>query len=265
MHKNYKLMIIDLDGTMYRGNERIDEAAPFVQQLVETGQDYIFLTNNSTKTTSDVLTHLQGFDIPVKPEQVYTTSKAAADYVTRESQAPSVYMIGEKGLQQALSEAGCRLVDSEEELQHCDYVIIGLDRHVTYEKLAKATIAVRAGATFISTNADKALPTERGLLPGNGAITSVVETATRTAPLYIGKPESLMLDMILKEKQIEQSDALLIGDNYDTDISTGIRAGVDTAIVFTGFTSKEELEKKKAQPTYKWDHLLQYEHDITLG
>ncbi len=146
----------------------------------------------------------------------------------------------------------------EEELASCDYVVTGLDRQITYDKLAKAALAVRAGATFISTNGDKALPTEKGLLPGNGSLTAVISTSTQVAPRFIGKPEPLMIELILEQKGLSKEEALMIGDNYDTDILAGVNAGIDTALVFTGFTSKEDIAKCEHQPTYQWNHLLEW-------
>ena len=250
MLKKYKLFILDLDGTMYRGSEKIEEAPRFIEELELRGQDYLFLTNNSTKTPQDVVDHLAHFGIRTVPEKVYTTSVLTAHYIVQQKKNPAVYVIGEKALRQSLLEAGCRLVSEEKDLKECDFVVMGLDREVTYEKLAKATIAVKLGAVFISTNADKALPTERGLLPGNGSLTAVVQTATGQKPTYIGKPEPFMLDIILQEKGLTKADVLMIGDNYDTDILSGIRFGCDTIHVNTGVTKKEDVEEKELKPTY---------------
>ncbi len=254
--KSYKLFILDLDGTMYRGSEKIEEAPQFIKELDLKGQEYIFLTNNSTKTPQDVVEHLGRFGIRTVPEKVYTTSVLAARFITQKKERPTVYMIGEEALRQSLLDAGCKLVDEEQDLAACDFVVMGLDRHVTYEKLAKATLAVNKGAAFISTNADKALPSERGLVPGNGALTAVVQTATGQKPTYIGKPEPFMLDIILQEKGLTKADVLMIGDNYETDIMAGIRAGVDTALVFTGFTKADDLKQVNHLPTYQWKTLL---------
>lgn len=254
--KQYKLFILDLDGTLYRGSEPINEARPFMEELKRRGQDHVFLTNNSTKTPEDVRAHLARFGIEADPRRVYTTSMMTARFIVARKKEPLVYVVGEKALRDALTEAGCQLVEEEDQLKRCDFVVVGLDRQVTYEKLAKAAIAIREGATFISTNADKALPSERGLVPGNGALTALIETATGQAPIFIGKPEAYMLEMILAERGLDKEEVLMIGDNYETDIMTGIRAGVDTALVFTGFTQPEDLAKVNRLPTYQWQTLL---------
>lgn len=256
---SYKLFLIDLDGTMYRGTEKIEEAPIFIEQLRKSGQDFLFLTNNSTKRPEDVAHHLASFGIEVGPETVYTTSMATADFIHNRQANAKVYMTGEVGLKSALEEVGCQIVTTEEEAKEADFVVIGLDREITYEKLALASLAVRGGATYICTNGDKALPTERGLLPGNGSIASVITTSTGVQPIFIGKPEALMINLILEEKGLQKEDLLMIGDNYDTDIMSGFNAGIDTAIVFTGFTSEEELKSKEHQPTYQWKNLLEWE------
>lgn len=263
--KSYELLVLDLDGTMYRGNEKIEEAPKFVEALQNAGQPYIYLTNNSTKRPEDVANHLATFDIKADTQSIYTTSVITAQYIAGQKRGANVCMIGEEGLESALLEEGLNLMTEIDDVHKCDYVVIGLDRNITYEKLSKAVLAVRAGATFISTNADKALPTEKGLLPGNGSLTAVIETSTGVKPHFIGKPEPFMLTQILKEKQLAPNDVLMIGDNYETDIQAGIRSGVDTAIVYTGFTSKEAMTHYKEKPTYEWDTLDDWVKHIKLS
>lgn len=243
---------------MYRGKEKIEAAPLFIEELREAGQEFIFLTNNSTREAKSFAQHLAGFGIDVAPEQIYTTSIATAQYIAREKPGARVYVIGEEGLRTALAAAGCQLISEYQPGTACDYVVMGLDRQITYEKLAQACLAVRSGAIFISTNPDKAFPSERGLLPGNGSLTSVVSVSTQTEPIFIGKPEPLMIHLILQEKNLSPAEVLMIGDNYETDIMAGINAGIDTAIVFTGYTSKEDLTKVKVKPTYQWDSLLEW-------
>ncbi|GAA0369339.1 TIGR01457 family HAD-type hydrolase [Bacillus horti] len=262
--QKYKLYIIDLDGTMYRGTEAIEEAPYFINQIKELKQDYVFLTNNSTKTSEGVLEHLNLFGIQAEDHQIYSTSKATAQYISSQKKNANVYMIGEKGLKQALLAEGHQVFGAERgvEASAIDFVVTGLDRQITYEKLAGAVLHVRQGVPFISTNADKALPTERGLLPGNGSLTAVVQTATGVEPKYIGKPEPLMIEMILRERNLQKKEALMIGDNYETDILAGIRANINTAIVYTGFSKPEHVKEEPHKPTYEWNTLADAHKDI---
>lgn len=250
MPKDYEGFLIDLDGTMYRGNNVIREAVDFVNQLNEKGLRYLFVTNNSTRTTEQVADVLRDFGVPATSEHILTTSMATARFIKEQKKDASVFYIGEQGLRQAIEGAGLRY-DEEDP----DFVVVGLDRQVTYEKLAKACLAVRKGAKFVSTNSDIALPTERGLLPGNGSLTAVVSVSTRVEPVFIGKPEPVIVEQALKQIGTDKKKTLMIGDNYDTDILAGLRAGVDTLLVYTGVTSKDMIRSKKRLPTYTADSL----------
>lgn len=243
--KQYKGYLIDLDGTMYRGEEQIEEASRFIEALKEKGIPYLFVTNNSTRKPEQVADKLNRFHIPTTKEQVFTTSNATANYIKEQKENASVYMIGEEGLTYALEEVGLRITDDNP-----DFVVSGLDRDINYEKLAKACLAVRNGATFISTNGDIALPTERGLLPGNGSLTSVIAVSTTVKPIFIGKPESIIMEQALKVLGVPKEDTLMVGDYYDTDILAGINTGIDTLLVHTGVTTKEMLSNYEKQPTY---------------
>lgn len=254
MRKTYDAFLLDLDGTVYRGMKQIPEAVAFVKELKRRGLRYLFVTNNSTRTKEKVAAELKGFGIPCTEEDVLTTSMATASYIKSEKPDATVYYIGEEGLKQAMEQE--RLTYEE---AHPDYVAFGMDRQITYEKYTKACLAVRAGAKFVSTNPDVALPNERGLVPGNGSLTSVISVSTGVAPVFIGKPEPIIVELALKKIGVAKDRALMIGDNYDTDILAGIHAGMDTLIVLTGVTSAEALGKKPVQPTYKVNSLSEWE------
>ncbi|MFT4412948.1 TIGR01457 family HAD-type hydrolase [Fredinandcohnia humi] len=251
--KRYKGYLIDLDGTMYRGTERIQEACDFVNALHQKQIPYLFVTNNSSRTPEQVAAKLRDFDIPATEEQVFTTSQATANFMFEKKQHATVYVIGEEGIRQALVEKGFVIQDDNP-----DFVVVGIDRSITYEKLALACIAVRNGATFISTNGDIAIPTERGLLPGNGSLTSVVSVSTTVQPIFIGKPEKIIMEQAQKKLGISKEDTLMIGDYYDTDIMAGMNAGVDTLLVHTGVTTAELLKGYDRQPTYAIDSLKEW-------
>ncbi|WP_456277811.1 TIGR01457 family HAD-type hydrolase [Bacillus sp. AK128] len=251
--KQYEGYLIDLDGTMYRGKERIIEACHFVQALKEKGIPYLFVTNNSSRRPSQVAEKLREFEIPAEDDQVFTTSQATANYIFDQKSDASVYIVGEEGIRHAVLEKGLTIQE-----QNPDFVVMGIDREINYEKLALACIAVRNGATFISTNGDIAIPTERGLLPGNGSLTSVVAVSTEVQPTFIGKPEKIIMEQALKAIGTPPEKTLMIGDNYQTDILAGINAGLDTLLVHTGVTTKEHVKSIVKQPTYIIDSLEQW-------
>lgn len=253
MMKKYSGYLIDLDGTMYRGTERIIEAVQFVKRLHEKQIPYLFVTNNSSRTPEQVAEKLREFDIPAKAQQVFTTSQATANFINEQNPAARVYVIGEEGIQTALEQKNFQKAGED-----ADFVVAGIDRDISYEKLAVACLAVRNGATFISTNGDIAIPTERGLLPGNGALTSVITVSTQTKPIFIGKPESIIIEQALKVLGTKKEETLMVGDNYDTDILAGMNAGLDTLLVHTGVTSKEHLKGYSNQPTFVVDSLADW-------
>jgi 4-nitrophenyl phosphatase len=250
MGKKYSGYLIDLDGTMYRGTEQILEAVDFAKKLHDNGIPYLFVTNNSSRTPEQVAQKLRDFDIPAEAHQVFTTSQATANYIYDQKPDATVFSIGEEGLKHALGQKGFQSAEED-----ADYVVIGIDREINYEKYTIACLAVRNGAGFISTNGDIALPTERGLVPGNGALTAVISVSTETKPIFIGKPESIIMEQALKVLGTKKEETLMVGDNYQTDIMAGINAGLDTLLVHTGVTTKEHLKGYKVQPTYVVDSL----------
>lgn len=255
--KQYEGYLIDLDGTMYRGTERIESAVRFVNRLREKHIPYLFVTNNSARTPAQVADKLRNFGVHATEELVFTTSQATANYIYEQQPEASIFVIGEEGIRTELQKKGFQFAN-----ETAQFVVVGLDRSITYEKLATACLAVRNGATFISTNGDIAIPTERGLLPGNGSLTSVIQTSTQIDPIYIGKPEPIIMRQALNVLGTKKERTLMVGDNYNTDILAGIRSGVDTLLVHTGVTTRELLKTYDVQPTYTADSLEEWEGRI---
>lgn len=242
----YKGYLIDLDGTMYKGKASIPEAPNFVQRLRTKQIPFLFLTNNSTKTPEAAAANLRdNFGIEAFPEEVYTSSLATADYLKSLNSGNKVYVVGEEGLEQALTAKGF-VMDNE----NPDFVVVGLDRYATYEKIKQATLAIHKGAQYIVTNKDTNMPTDEGMVPGAGAVAASITTATRIEPTFIGKPETIIMEEALKLLDLAAEEALMVGDNYETDILAGINSDIDTLLVFTGFTSPEDLADLPNKPTY---------------
>ena len=247
---NYKAYLIDLDGTMYRGNQVIEDAPDFIEWLRKEKVPFLFLTNNSSMTPEQISQKLQAMGISCDPSEVYTTALATAEYIVSSGLGSKVYVIGEEGLQKALLSQGLELCEEKP-----DVVVVGIDRQFSYQKMAKASLAIRSGAIFISTNSDRAIPTEAGLMPGNGALTASIREATGITPQFIGKPEALFVQLALNKLQISAEDALLVGDNLDTDITAGANANLDTLLVYTGFTQPEHLTNHHIRPTHTVNQL----------
>ena len=247
----YEGYLIDLDGTIYRGSEPIPAGRRFVEQLQARQIPFLFLTNNTTKTPETVANRLANeFSIHVGPETVYTATLATIDYLNDANKGKKVYVIGEPGLIEPILAAGYVW---EEETP--DYVVVGLDTDVTYEKFVVATLAIQKGATFIGTNPDKNIPTERGLLPGAGSVIAMIEASTQQKAIYIGKPEAIIMEKAVETLGMEKANVLMVGDNYTTDILAGINNGIDTLLVLSGFTQKADVPTLPVTPTYLVDSL----------
>lgn len=251
--KDYKGYLIDLDGTMYKGSQVIEGAIEFIDYLNKEDKDYLFVTNNSSKTPEEVAEKLNEIGFHTSSEHVITTAMATAGYISEESPGATVYMVGGTGLRKSLNDAGLIVKDDE----HVDYVVMGLDEEITYEKLTVACLAVRNGAKFISTNKDVSIPKERGFLPGNGSLTSVVSVSTGQTPIFIGKPETIIMEQALEKIGHAKEECIMIGDLYDTDILAGINSGIATLHVHTGVTTFEEIQRKEVLPTYSIKNLLE--------
>lgn len=251
----YKGYLIDLDGTIYKGRERIPAGERFIQRLQEQEIPYLLVTNNTTRTPQMVQDMLaQQFNIQTPLETIYTATMATVDYMKDMNRGQTVYVIGETGLKSAISEAGYI-----EDKENPAYVVVGLDSQVTYDMLATATLAIAKGALFIGTNPDLNIPTERGLMPGAGSLVALLEAATRVKPVFIGKPNAIIMNKALDILQVERSEAIMVGDNYLTDIMAGIQNDIASLLVTTGFTKAEEVPNLPIQPDYvvasldEWD------------
>lgn len=244
--KKYAGYMIDLDGTIYRGKEKIPAAKRFIERLQEHDIPFLFVTNNSTQAPIKVVENLaNNFDIHVKEENVYTSALATADYIADlNKDKRSVYVIGEVGLKQAILDKGFHFEETNP-----DYVVVGLDYDVTYHKFELATLAIKRGAKFIGTNADTNLPNERGLVPGAGSVIALVECSTQQKATYIGKPETIIMEKALEHLGLPKDEVVMVGDNYMTDIKAGINFGIDTMLVYTGVSTRELVRKQEIAPT----------------
>lgn len=249
----YKGYLIDLDGTMFRGEEIIDGAREFIDSLHHKTIPYVFITNNSTYSKEMILNKLNRLGIRASEQHILTSAMATAKMIKKSRKQARCFVIGEEGLARALKDENMILTDYE-----CDYVIVGLDRQISYDKLAKACLLIRGGAQFIITNKDAAIPTEHGLLPGNGAIASTIEVSTGIKPVCVGKPEPIIMGEAVKMLGVPRQDVLMIGDNYETDITAGLKANMDTLMVLTGYSTVDDLKYVKNQPTYVRNNLKEW-------
>lgn len=251
--EQYKVICLDLDGTVYRGYEPISESITFIHKLQKSGIEPYYVTNNSSKTRIELQEKLAHFGIEAEKEHIISSAIVAARYCAQNYADKKIQIIGETGLRDALIVEGLSIVESDG-----DVVLLGIDHEITYDKLADAYLSIRKGAPFLATNGDFSLPNELGLVPGNGAFVELVKASTGVQPTILGKPERYMLDYIHKQSNVEKEAMVMIGDNYETDIQLGIRYGIDTIHLQGGVTSLEELREKPEQPTYSFKTLTEW-------
>jgi len=249
-----KAILFDLDGVVYIGSQTLPGAQDVFDWLDLNGRPYCLVTNNSTRTPAQYQQKLLDMGIRVPLHAVFTSAMATAQYLRRHYPVgTSAYMIGEDGLTEALVEGGFRLVDTNPTI-----VCVGLDQSLTYAKLRAACLAIRAGATFVATNPDRTLPTEAGLVPGNGATLAALQIATDVSPVVIGKPSATMIELALERIGARKDEAAIIGDRLDTDIEAGKAAGIEAILILTGVHCLADVPRFPAAPDYVVDDLVQF-------
>jgi 4-nitrophenyl phosphatase len=243
-----RAVLIDLDGVVYTGRDPIPGAASFLSEARRRGLKFLLVTNNSTTSPERVADRLRGMQVDVEPNEILTSAQAAVGYVGRRAErGAKVYVVGETGLRQAAQEEGLVVVEEDDS---CEWVIAGLDRAFTYEKLAAATRAIRGGAHFVATNADALLPVEGGqVVPGAGTMIAAIKTATAVEPVVVGKPEPGLFEHGLHRLGgLAADQAAMIGDRLDTDVDGGRRAGLRTILVLSGVTTPAEAQAANPPP-----------------
>jgi 4-nitrophenyl phosphatase len=246
-------LIIDVDGVLYRGTEAIPGTGAFLDFLRERGIGFVLATNNATRTPEQYADKLSGMGVMVAPGEILNSAQATASYLA--SIAPRgtrVFVVGEIGLVTALRDEGFELVEDRAE-----YVVAGMDFTISYDRLADATLQIRAGAQFIGTNPDRTFPSERGIVPGAGSLLAFLETATDVKPKVIGKPGTIMMEQALARMNARAETTAMLGDRLETDILAGQRAGLRTILVLSGVTDWDLLEEASIQPDLVFDDVAQ--------
>jgi 4-nitrophenyl phosphatase len=240
-----KAAILDMDGVLWEGSRPIGDLPVIFSHMANRGWKVIMATNNATRTAQQNLGRLAGFGVDgLEAWQVITSAHVAALYLKeRHPQGGPVYIVGEEGLQEALCEQG--FFPAEQDVAA---VVAGIDRQISYEKLRRATLLIRAGAPFIGTNPDRTFPTPEGLAPGAGSILAALEAATSVAPTIMGKPSPAMYLAALKRLGVQPGETLVVGDRLETDIEGAQAIGCRTALVLSGVTTEAAARAWKPAP-----------------
>lgn len=246
-----KAVVSDMDGVLWRGDEKLPAMAEFFAFLRAQSIPFALATNNSGRHTTYYMQKLATMGIPdVTPEQLVTSATATVDYLhNRYPDGARLFVIGNLGLFQTLEEANFTITDTD-----VDAVVCGIDFEFSYEKAQKATLLIRNhGVAFIGTNPDLTFPSPEGLVPGAASVIGMIEIATDTQATIIGKPKKAMFDVAVQRLGVPASQTLMIGDRLNTDIEGGFNAGMKTALVLTGVNSREDITD--IQPDYVFDDL----------
>lgn len=247
--------LLDLDGVLHRGKERLPGAVELLDAFHATDTPFQVMTNNATSTPEQVAARLNGMGIAVAREDVFSSALATAGWLRQRYPAYNrVLCVGETGLRVALEDGGYDLVDRHDE---AELVVAGLDRAITYARLAEAALAINAGCPFVASNPDRSIPTERGIEPGAGAIQAFLAASTGVAPVVIGKPETAFFSLAIERLGCSPDETVMVGDRYDTDILGGARAGIRTMAVLTGISTAEDLAAAEFPPTWMFADLVE--------
>ena len=238
-----KLWILDMDGTVYLGNQLFPETLPFLQRIRENGASYLFFTNNASRAKDTYVSRLNGMGIPAGPENILTSAETTIAFLKQHRPGKSVYVVGTPDLIRSFEDAG---ICVEED---APIVVASFDTTLTYDKLEKACRYIREGAEFISTHPDFNCPVEGGFIPDSGAICALITASTGKLPLYFGKPYEDTLQIIEEFSGVAREDMVVVGDRLYTDIALGAKHGVASVLVLSGETTLEDLEGSEVQPS----------------
>jgi len=230
--------LMDMDGVLVHEEQAIPGADEFVSRLRELGRRFLVLTNNSIYTRRDLAARLRNSGIDVPEEAIWTSALATARFLEDQRPGGSAFVIGEAGLTTALHNAGYTLTE-----RRPDYVVLGETRTYSFERIAHAIRLIEAGSRFIATNPDATGPSVDGPLPATGSVAALISRATGVDPYFVGKPNPLMMRSALNAIDAHSETAAMVGDRMDTDVVCGLEAGMETILVLTGVTTKDEAER----------------------
>lgn len=241
-----KNFIIDMDGVLVQGNSMIPGADLFIEKLRQQKRKFLVLTNNSEYSPRDLAHRLQAIGMDIKENQIFTSALATASFLHRQRPNGKAFVIGESGLTSAIHDVGYIITDMQP-----DYVVLGETSAYDFQMIKKAIRLIHNnGARFIATNPDSSGPSEGGLVPATGAMAALIEEASGIAPFYVGKPNALMMRTALNFLKVHSENTIMIGDRMDTDIVSGVTSGMDTILVLSGVTKKEDIGRYPYLPTH---------------
>ncbi len=252
---NIKALILDMDGVVWKADEPIGNLPEIFTHIRTRELKFVFATNNGTKTPEEYQQKLAGLGVDIDPGQIVTSALGIAFMLAQiYPRGTKIFVIGENGMRLALEEKGFRLL-SVENAPEAQAVVMGIDRSINFEKVVEATLLVRNGIPFYTTNTDRTFPTPRGEIPGSGAWVSVITTATNIEPIIAGKPLPYLIELSLERLGSKKEETIVVGDRLETDIAAGQTVGCPTALVLSGVSTREQANKWKPAPDVITDSL----------
>ena len=236
--------LMDMDGVLVHEEHLVPGADRFLQELQDTGTPFIVLTNNSIRTRRDLQARLRRTGLEIPEESIWTSALATATFLHNQRPGGTAYVVGESGLTTALHDIGYIITDIDP-----DYVVLGETRTYSFEAITTAIRLVERGARFIATNPDATGPSRDGSLPATGSVAALITRATGREPYYVGKPNALMMRSALRAIGAHSENTLMIGDRMETDVVSGLEAGLQTILVLTGISTRASVEMYPFRPT----------------
>ena len=243
-HQPIHSWLTDMDGVLVHEEAALPGAAEFIAALQQYGRPFLVLTNNSIFTPRDLRARLSRSGIDLPEESIWTSALATARFLAEQQPGASAYVIGEAGLTTAIHDEGFILADSDVE-----FVVLGETRTYSFESIARAIRLIKGGAKFIATNPDVTGPSAEGPLPATGSVAAMITAATGIHPYYVGKPNPLMMRTALNRIGGHSETSVMIGDRMDTDVKSGLEAGMRSILVLTGSTDVDEIAQFPFRPT----------------
>ncbi len=247
-----KAFIIDMDGVIYHGNRLLKGAAELVDWMRRSDKRFLFLTNSSERSPAELSQKLSRLGIEVETEHFYTSALATAGFLAAQKPGGTAYVIGEPGLTNALYGAGYTMNNINP-----DYVVIGESRSYSFESIETAVRLVFGGARLVGTNPDLSGPSEDGIVPACGSLVAPIELTTGKKAYFVGKPNPLMMRHALRRLGATREETAIIGDRMDTDIIAGIEAEIETILVLSGVTAREEIGRFSYAPRHVLDGVFE--------
>ncbi len=249
--RDAKAFIFDMDGVLYRGRSPLPGVADLFNALTLRGVPFLLATNNSMATPASYVLRMAEMGVEVAESQIQTSATATRDYLLGEIDPTSrILIVGMPALGEQIFTGTSFQPVTDDPDEHVDAVVVGLDLEFTYARLRRASDAIREGAKYVATNADGTLPHETGMQPGAGSIVAAISAASGKSPIVVGKPETLMMLKGIEQLGVRPEEAVMVGDRLDTDILSGHRASLKTALVLTGVSQRPDLAHAEILPDY---------------